>query len=683
MKSTFRHSLVLLLVCMINIQAFAQTSNLTNRVLCQKVLDWVYKDLTVKNLDKSIERTKKKLLASVLSTLQNFKNGSLDENPELAKMWLSMKELDPEFESYLKKNKPYRSFINYGFFDWLTNSPNPDDVEIEGYFNLVKQWKDLQENKPEYFSDLPENLKLDSWDLATSKLVDEIGSLDYENQDILQDIKDTSRSLKSLSPNSTKRISNKSDSIETASKKLDQIQKQIMDSVLSIYSENFEDYKDYCSKADFKSLIITENAQNFCPANLIDVTPRPTIKQELSEIADILNAKDLKTIYRPVKPILIEQDDPVDEDDRSFVDRLCPIKIDYFKTKKPTSKATYNMRGADIVDTIVVHHTGEGTNLKTNAEAIHKMHVNRTTENSPWYMVGYNYLIGMGSNGSSLEKPAIIQGRNPAFRGAHAGGDTLPLPPEEINSLYSTFQSYNCKEDLSQTVSNQSKITSKNICEDSSFENNDFKCAMTTTNIADINNDGSLSGNMTSIGIAVVGNFDTQHTRTFFGTEIYRAEKVNISEVKYALVPKLVALVEALKKDYPEIKKIVPHNYFKNTACPGTVQEILAEVAKITGLEVYLSKAEEFKKYRNTKYKHLEKVKIGNTTKYRYKPAYSQFISLMKKIKTHEAIILEINTEIFMGSLSSNHRSSEIKKANQALQWLYNQKDQVAKELKI
>jgi len=55
----------------------------------------------------------------------------------------------------------------------------------------------------------------------------------------------------------------------------------------------------------------------------------------------------------------------------------------------------------------------------------------------------------------------------------------------------------------------------------------------------------------------------------------------------------------------------------------------------------------------------------------------------MKKIKTHEAIILEINTEIFMGSLSSNHRSSEIKKANQALQWLYNQKDQVAKELKI
>jgi uncharacterized protein YjaG (DUF416 family) len=79
MKSTFRHSLVLILVCMINIQAFSQTSNLSNRELCQKVLDWVYKDLTVKNLDKSIKRTKKKLLASVLSSLQNFKNGSLDE----------------------------------------------------------------------------------------------------------------------------------------------------------------------------------------------------------------------------------------------------------------------------------------------------------------------------------------------------------------------------------------------------------------------------------------------------------------------------------------------------------------------------------------------------------------------------------------------------------------------------
>jgi hypothetical protein len=298
-------------------------------------------------------------------------------------------------------------------------------------------------------------------------------------------------------------------------------------------------------------------------------------------------------------------------------------------------------------------------------------------------MVGYNYLIGMGSNGSSLENPAIIQGRNPAFRGAHAGGDTLPLSPEEINSLYSTFQSYNCKEDLSQTTSNQSKITTKNICEDPSFKNNNFKCAMTTTNIADINNDGSLSGNMTSIGVAVIGNFDTQHTRTFFGTEIYRAEKVNISKVKHALVPKLVALVEALKKDYPQIKKIVPHNYFKSTACPGTVQEVLAEVARITGLQVFLSKDEEFTKFRKTKYKHLEKVKVGRSVKYIYKPAYSQFMALMKKIKTQEALILEIKTQIFMNSLPSTHRSTEIKKANQALKVLYAQKDLATKELKI
>ncbi len=668
---------------MINVQATAQTSGLNSRELCQKVLDWVYKDLTVKNLDKSIERTKKKLLASVISTLKNFDTNSLDDQPELAKMWLSMKNLDPEFESYLLKNKPYRSFMNYGFFDWLTNSPDPEDVEIEGYFTIVKRWKELQRSQPELFKNLPENLKLDSWDLATSKLVDEIGRLDHENQQIINNIKETSRALKSFNPNSTKRFSDKSDSLSQVSRKLDSIQKEIMDSIVSIYSENFEDYKDYCSKSDFRALVLENNENNFCPANMIDVAPTPTLKRDLTDIADILNSKDLNTIFKPVKPTLITPTPPVDLDQRSFVDRLCPIKIDYFKTKKPTEDATYNMRGPDIIDTVVVHHTGDGTNLNTNAEAIHKMHVNRTTANSSWYMVGYNYLIGMGSNGSSLEKPAIIQGRNPAFRGAHAGGDTLPLGPEKINSLYSTFQSYNCKEDLTQVQSNRSNITTKNICEDTSFKNNKFKCAMTTSNVADVNEDGSLSGNMTSIGVAVVGNFDTHQSRTFYGTEIYRAQKVNISKVKHALVPKLVALVKALKKDYPNIKKLVPHNYFKNTACPGTVQEILSEVGRITGLEVYLSKDEEFNKYKNSKYKHLEKVRVGRAVSYRYKPAYSEFIALMNKIKTQEALILEINTEIFKDSLPSTHRASEIVRANQILDRLYDEKDEIVKELNI
>jgi hypothetical protein len=55
----------------------------------------------------------------------------------------------------------------------------------------------------------------------------------------------------------------------------------------------------------------------------------------------------------------------------------------------------------------------------------------------------------------------------------------------------------------------------------------------------------------------------------------------------------------------------------------------------------------------------------------------------MKEIKTQEALILEINTEIFMDSLPSNHRYSEVRRANRELERLYSKKDQVAKDLNI
>ncbi len=687
MKCFIRHFFTLTMLLVFAQGSFAQVDE--KKELCQSVLDWIYKDLTVNNLDKSIDRTKRKLLAAVISTLKNHKKGNLKHHPELAQLWKSMKQLDPEFESYLQKNKPYKKLMKYTFFDWIAGDPDPEDIETLNFFKVVDRWKNLQRSKPEYFNGLDPELRLDDWDITTSKLVDRIGNLNHQDKELTQKIKNLSKDLKSLTPSEGQSFEGKDLGLNKIKNQVDQIQSDIKDSIIKIFNENFGDYSQYCSKEDFTNLL-TGNT-NYCPVDTISSTqPLPSIKVELNKISDILNTKDLNGIFKPEKPI-IDIDDPTDQTGSSVnaVDQLCPIKIDYFKIKKPSKKATYNMRGSDIVDTIVIHHTGEGTKLTTNAEVIHKMHVNRSTRNSPWYMVGYNYIVSLGGNGSSIQSPAIIEGRNPSFRGAHAGGDTLPLAPKNLKKLFNTFQYYNCKEDLRNKVMTPSAITKNNICSESfqPIDNNGYQCADLSSNIADINNDGSLSGNMTSIGIAVMGNFSDNHVRTFRGTQIYSAPKINVASIKENLIPKLVDLINALKKEYPNLKKVVPHNYFKATECPGTIQQILGSVAAQTGLEVYLSKSEEFERKKLTDYKHLRKVvtwKAGRRVeKYVYKSTYQNLLNITKEIKRYEKTILDIKTDIFLNNRSESYKQNEIEIAQRRLTPLYSRKDEVLEDLNL
>jgi hypothetical protein len=606
---------------------------------CKQLLEWIYKELTLKNFEQSIQRANKKLLASMLITLQNNKSIKLKNHPELLTLWKSMKELDPKFEKYLKKNKPYKKFSKNGFFTQLFGGLTLDDVNTVSYFDAIESWSKLQISNPEYFKGLPQELKLDKWDLVTAKLVEDAGKIRYENDDkenVLKDITSISNRLKRLSIDHSELIALDGMGINDIKKSLDSIQNKIVEKMKVITDENKEEFSEVCKEEDYND-IVNGNPENYvCPIEVSPTNNLTLIQDNLVQLAHIIpDIDDLNLVYRPEVPVLSSDvDDLVQE--KSAVDKLCPIEIDYMKVEKPSKSATYNMRSNAIVDTVVIHHTGDGTNLKTNAESIHRGHIDRTTDNDAWYMVGYNYLVSLGGNGSSIKNPAIIKGRDSNFRGAHAGGYTLPLSIDEIEKLMDTFQFYNCKEvlDANSSTFPVSQIQKKNIC-DEGVENrrssNDYNCGALASNIAAVQNNGSISGNMNSIGVAVMGNFSKHSGKNFMGEKLYNSKTLNVSQVKSTLVPKLVELINALKIDYPGIKKIVPHSYFKSTECPGTIRNVLSEVAQITGLKVYITKAEDI---RSNDYRYSETV------------TYKKYLKHISKIATIEKELISLNTAI-------------------------------------
>jgi hypothetical protein len=56
---------------------------------CQSVLNWIYKELTLNNLDKSVKRLNRKLEASFLYALKNSESQDLrfKNNPELLSLF--------------------------------------------------------------------------------------------------------------------------------------------------------------------------------------------------------------------------------------------------------------------------------------------------------------------------------------------------------------------------------------------------------------------------------------------------------------------------------------------------------------------------------------------------------------------------------------------------------------------
>lgn len=498
--------------------------------VCIELLDWLYKDLTLQNLDKSLERLKTKLFMGMLTTLNNNKVGYMKSRPKLLKLWKSLKKLDPEFEQYLNKNAP---FTRYRFW----RNRNYNKIKTVNFFDIVKQWKDLQSKNPEYFYGLEKEYLLDDWDLHTADLIENISDVKYENTAIKENITEISLALKDASNNINKKLIS-DDTLLTLKSKIDNAQQEIYKNATDLYLDYLKDYGHVCDSKLLANLDKTPLVNELC--SFENANHRPDVTNLLISLADVITLKEMNTIDRPSIPekkdVLVENNEDEDQSEENSLDI---VELDY--DVNPNPKAYYCTRDPNVIDTITIHHTGEPK--ETTPEQINTAHIARSTDGDPWFMIGYNYLISETAHGGTEQNPAIIQGRAPEVRGAHAGGYTRVLSDERKKEL--SKYDIKCGRDETWTQKNMST---------------EFK-------------DNKISGNITTIGVAILGNYETSYSISAGGVVILKNAKggKKITYPSEYVLRKTADLACHLQKKYPNIKRIVPHRYFKATNCPGSI----------------------------------------------------------------------------------------------------------------
>lgn len=500
--------------------------------VCAKLLDWLYKDLTLQNLDRSFKRTKTKLFMGMLKTLENVQGVNLKYHPELLKLWKSLSKIDPKFEGYLKKNSPYN---RYRFWRGRTYTK----INTYSFHDAIKAWKDLQVSNPEYFKGLEQNELLDKWDLVTADVVDNVSDIKYQNTGVKTKLEYISKQLKEASTNPSKKLTTKAN-LSELKEKMDSLEKDIYNNSSDLYKEYLNDYGHVCSEEDISKLDPLQMEDYFC---LDCADPNPNISPLLLGLADVVTIKDLNMIEQPEIPVIIPPDT------RDEVDKLEVTKINY--DVNPDPKATYCLRDPNVIDTLIIHHTGEEKDV--GPELINQGHVGRSTDGDPWYMIGYNYIVSEQHHGATADSPTVIQGRPPEMRGAHAGGYTRKLSKERRDEL----SEYKIK------CGRDDKFIETNMSAEFKYKR--------------------ISGNITSLGIAVLGNYETKYTSTVGGVTLIK----NVSGSKKFKFPsdiiltKVAQLACKIQRQYPNVKRLVPHSYFKATNCPGS---IIAKLQTITNL---------------------------------------------------------------------------------------------------
>lgn len=225
------------------------------------------------------------------------------------------------------------------------------------------------------------------------------------------------------------------------------------------------------------------------------------------------------------------------------VDLLNINSVDYEKSKN--RKAVYCKRDPKALSSITIHHTG--TKTKWTPQDINRFHLNRSTSGNPWYMIGYHYLI-------SGKNKKVYNARPLEYRGAHAGGFEKDISKAEYERI----------KDIKMTCAHTEK---EHHQQGAKTLKNRFEKSK------------KLSGNITSVGIAVIGNYAKETPYTVAGVELLQ-EQV-ISYLDQDIIKKIAKLSCKLQRKYPNIKKLRPHSYYANTSCPGVIKKLMGKIASM------------------------------------------------------------------------------------------------------
>lgn len=503
---------------------------------CRDLMNWIYRDLTLNNLDKSYERLMNKFLIGLLHAHKKSKK-KFKYQKELVQILNTLNELDADFEKLTEGNRT----------QWLTNIFLSDKTLAQTKLNLVfESWRNLQTNQSKLFKGLDQKYLLDDWDMLTVDILSHVDKFTFSDNDRYRQRLDLlADSLKNEQINV---LNGASIDVSHLKNQIDATQKELKATLTQAYEKNMTEYGYVCRGDDLSMLLERENY--ICPTSLNDQTN--PVRAELNQIAGILNQSEALLMPKPkIK---------VGDETKVHVE-------DYIRNDD--AQTTYCIRDPELASMIVIHHTQ--TNATSTPAAINQHHLDRSTEGDKWYMVGYNYMIS--STYSESESYSVIQGRAPDIRGAHAGGYTAPLT-EDQKEYYAN-----------KTIRCGNKYIG-------------FKEMPAT---AQMNSEGGISGNLISFGVAVIGNYSPIEWTSILGVtlpqNIYSTQP---SRVEPAMLEKVARFSCDLQKQYPNVKTIVPHMYFRATKCPGEIIEHLNQIASIANrmgcnFKVVLKKGEELK----------------------------------------------------------------------------------------
>lgn len=517
-----------LFICIFTLSlSFGVYPNEDKNANCEDLLDWIYKDFTLNNVDLSYKRLTQKLLISIYYANEfNQDKNKKKLNDALDRM----KSIDEDFKPLLKTPQRYRYSP---FWRMITGDHSIVELDPSTLSQAISEWRELQNKHPSYFEGMAEEFKLDKWDEQTIKILENLERYDFDNHNFEEELDSIAKELNKAK---TKILSNTSFNSVNIESNIQNTNDEIVHALIDAFNSNLGKYSEVCSRKEMALFIQQNNL--LCP-----IPPEDSgvlgLQKQLNSLQMIIENSNALQSKEPLR-----SDTPARAND---VPSISITQLDY--ETSTSSKATYCLRPPEMVSMIVLHHTG----VSSNPLEINNAHTNNPFNKEPWYMIGYNYIIENDFLQGTKKSPEVFQGRPINMKGAHAGGYTEVLTKNEIDRL--SQYSIQCGNELvgfkTSTLAEQMNPRRQN----------------------------SVSGNLLSIGIAVSGRFSPVKIRRVAGVAVPQSiNRTNSSLPSSYEISKVAQLSCELQRKYPNIKKIVPHSYFKNTDCPAALMLYFEEI---------------------------------------------------------------------------------------------------------
>lgn len=489
---------------------------------CRAVLNWIYRDITMENLDKSLDRTLQKFLLNLYTVHENTKRKRWSHNKEVEKIFRTLEKLDSSLKPMIKNNGLANS--------WNSNWRDPHLLQNQNLLGVFKAWKSLYKSKPQYFQGLPEEFLLDDWDELTLNTLEKLNEFHLSEESLRNRLKALSKSLN----DSQAKVLNGQEFDDEKIK--EQIKKAEQSLALSLGDKTLgllNDFKNFCPQEEMLKLL--DNEKVAC--QLLEGESNEELSLKLGQLFTLINDTGALT--------------PSDTND-SLTSEDPQVEIHHLNYPRSTHpKVSICKRSSENIKMIAIHHTS--TKREATPFDINQMHLNRSTNDDPWYMMGYNFLVSDTFDGATSSSPKIFEGRPAEIQGAHAGG-RLFEPSEEELEIYK-----------------ERKI----ICGEVNGESN------IQTVAEKIAKDGGIKGNFFAYGIAVIGNYVSPGEEVVAGVTTPTGLIPDYQQFPSPqIIEKVAKLSCMLQKQNPNIKTIVPHSYFKSTTCPGNLKQAIKLIAQ-------------------------------------------------------------------------------------------------------